>query len=122
MCLDAGGKSLPHQLHIQRAVERLAGALRLPQCFAEALQNFVFCGVLVVVLACELRMDGADAVRLIDVELFLNGQMKSEVQKRIDVASLRSPIGGDKRRWIFEHAVIFRMQRDDHRRFFFERR
>ena len=114
--------ALPEQLQIQRAVQRLTGALRLPQRFAQTFEDFVCCRVGVIKLCGELRMNFANAVRLIDVELFLNREMKSEVQKRIDVARFGSPIGADERGWVVKHAVIFRMQADDRCGLFFERR
>ena len=46
--LSSRGYALPQQLQIQRAVERLTGALRLPQGLAEAFENFMRCGVLVI--------------------------------------------------------------------------
>ena len=82
----------------------------------------MFGGVLVDMLCGELRVNSADALRLIDVELFLNREMKSEVQKRIDITRFGSPVGGDERGWIVKHSVIFGMQRDDRSGLFFQRR
>lgn len=100
---------LPEQLQIQRTIERLPGALRLPKRFSEALQNLMFRRVLVVVFGSQLRMYFANSDGLIDVQLLLNRKMKSEVQKRVDVARFRPPVGRYKGRWILQYAVILRM-------------
>ena len=60
--------------------------------------------------ALEMR---ANARRLIDGELFGDGEMQRQVQERIDVAALRLPVPVEIALGVFEDRVILGMLRDE---------
>ena len=100
-------------LEIDPFIRRGALALRLPQHFTQTFHDPVLGRMLIRELFKQFPIITADAFRLIDRQLLLDGNMHTQVQKRVGLTRIRRVIPVKRRYWCVEQRVIFRMTQGD---------
>lgn len=115
VCVDTLGTSarlaagpLSDAFHVGQSVQGGLVALGAPDGFAEAFEHVVQGGVAVAALGLALFEGFADAGRLVDGELLLDGKVQREMQEGIDLPVFGAELLVDAVR-IVDQRVVFRM-------------
>ena len=118
--IDAGGFFLPQSdqfaqpRHIGVDIQASSVALRFPYGFCQRIHHIVFGAYPIAAVACaELSVYGADAGRLVDGCLFLQGEMQRHMQEGIGFAIFGRPGFVQIVFDVFEIAGVFGMGFDN---------
>ena len=107
-CRGASAGEARQAIQIALRVRWQPGALRLPQGLAQAFQHAVLGAVFVGRTATEFRVLRADAARLVESQLFLDGDVQPEVQERV-LTLVRQPVAFRAGVGIFQKRMVFGM-------------